>query len=121
MTQSRKSVLTGPVTTEEPLLIHDLPVDNLVGAITALAGELFVVKDRLAALELELERAGLVAETALETQTLAPPEREQRQRELDGFVQRIMSELMRDRTPTSSVQQEVHQYLSPYKGSSNDG
>jgi hypothetical protein len=119
--QPPKSVLTGPVEQQEPLLIHDLPTDNVVATITALAGELFVVKDRLAALQLELERAGVVAESSLESQQLDATERQQRQQELDGFVQRVMSELTRDRTPSSQIRKQAHQYLSAYGASENDG
>ncbi len=115
-----KSVLTGPVEEQEPLLIHDLPSDNVVATITALTGELFVVKDRLAALEIELERAGVVPPAALETQQLSPLEREQRQLELDGFVQRIMSELTRDRTPSSQVRKAARKYLSDYGVTEDD-
>lgn len=118
--QPPKSVLTGPIGEQEPLLIHDLPTDNVVATITALAGELFVVKDRLAALELELERAGVVAGSSLEGQQLNASERKQRQQELDGFVQRIMSELTRDRTPSSQIRKQAYQYLSAYGASEDD-
>ena len=98
-----KTIKTGPVTDEEPDWLHDLPVDNLVGAITALSGEVYILRERLRAMERELVRRDALSANAVEDHEPTEAERETDQQDLDSFVNRIWSEIMRDRKPVSNV------------------
>ena len=48
-----KASLQGPVTDTEPDFLHDVPMDNAVGAIMALTAEVYLLRERLATLEAE--------------------------------------------------------------------
>ncbi len=98
-----KAVKTGPITGEEPDWLHDLPVDNLVGAITALSGEVYILRERLRAMERELIRRDALTFNAVEDHEPTENEREQDQEGLDAFVNRIWSEIIRNRRPVSNV------------------
>ncbi|MDE0799365.1 MAG: hypothetical protein OSB02_01345 [Rhodospirillaceae bacterium] len=98
-----KAVKTGPITGEEPDWIHDLPVDNMVGAITALSAEVYILKERMRATERELVRRDALAESSVEDHEPTQEERETDQKDLDAFVNRIWTEIMRDRKTVSNV------------------
>lgn len=98
-----KAVKTGPVTGEEPDWVHDLPVDNLVGAITALSGEVYILRERMRAMERELVRRDVLSDCAVEDHEPTIEERESDQKDLDAFVNRIWSEIMRGRTTVAKV------------------
>lgn len=98
-----KVVKTGPVTGDEPDWIHDLPVDNLVGAITALSSEVYILRERMRAMERELVRRDALSESAVEDHEPTVEEREADQKDLDAFVNRIWTEIMRDRTTVAKV------------------
>jgi hypothetical protein len=100
---SFKTVKTGPVTGDEPDWIHDLPVDNMVGAITALSAEVYILKERLRAMERELVRRETLTPNAVEDHEPTEGEREADQKDLDAFVNRIWTEIMRDRTAVAKV------------------
>lgn len=106
-----KTVKTGPITGDEPDWIHDLPVDNLVGAITALSGEVYILRERLRAMERELVRRDTLTETAVEDHEPTQAEREADQKDLDAFVNRIWSEIMRDRKTVANVDQGAEKYF----------
>ena len=57
-----RAALTGPVIDKEPVMLKDLPMDNVVGAMTALASEVYILRERLAVMEAELTRHGVVAQ-----------------------------------------------------------
>lgn len=114
MSDEPKAALRGPITGREPDFLHDVPMDNVVGAITGLTAELYIVKERLAALERVLAGNGQIAADAVERfrpdAETAAADREA----LEGLVRRIFGELARDRRPTSSVDPAVvDRYLKP--------
>jgi hypothetical protein len=92
--------LQGPVTGAEPHFLRELPMDNAVGAIMALSAEVWLLRERLAALEAQLEnhRDNPAAAAA-------------RAADLSAYTERIMSELTRDREPVSHIDPEVGKYL----------
>jgi len=108
-----KTVKTGPVTEDqvEPDWIHDLPPDNMVAAITALAGEVYTLRERLRATERELERRDVFPQGTVENHQPTLDEGKADQEDLDAFVDRIWSEISRSRAPWASVQQGVEKYL----------
>ena len=97
------SALTGPVGKVEPAFLHDVPTDNLVGAILALSAELWVMRDRQGRLERLLESAGVVASEALETAGQSPEESAAATVAAERFAERILGELVRGKTPISTV------------------
>ena len=106
-----KAVLEGPVTDREPLLVHDLPADNVVGVVTALAAEIWMLRDRLNTLERELATRRVLPPDATENHRDSEAEQRASQAELTAFVDRILSELARGRTPVSNVDPGVERYL----------
>ena len=102
-TPSFKVVKTGPVTGDEPDWLHDLPVDNLVGAVTALSGEVYILRERLRVMERELVRRDVLSGAAVEDHEPTEAERDSDQQDLDAFVNRIWSEIIRDRTTVANV------------------
>ncbi len=110
----RHAALDGPVLGQEPDFLGALPMDNVVGALVALTGEVYILRERLAALEGELESRRVLPPGAVENHR-GPADTEQaRQRELAAMTNRVLAELARDRTPTSTVHPEVGKYLRPY-------
>lgn len=103
--------ITGPITGEEPEFLADVPKDNLVGAIVALASELYIVRERLQALEAELVSRRVLPPHAVEDH--APREDEARalQADVASFVSRVLSELSRSAQPTSRIDPRVGKYL----------
>lgn len=106
--QGFKAALPGPVGDTEPVLIHDLDQDRLVGAVVALAGELFVVKDKLDKMQRLLEKAGAIAPGLLEAPETEPAAIEAQQQEAQRFAARILSELHRPSTPIARVGKPGH-------------
>lgn len=106
-----KTVKTGPVTGEEPDWLHDVPVDNLVGAITALAGEVYILRERCRAMERELVRSKTLSVDAVEEHAPTDEEREADQKDLDAFVNRIWSEISRGRQTVANVDPRAVDYF----------
>ena len=107
-----KAVKTGPVTGDEPTWLHDLPVDNLVGAITALSGEVYILRERLRAMERELVSRDVLNNTSIETHEPTESERDDDQMDLDAFVNRIWTEIARDRKPVANVNPNMVDYFN---------
>lgn len=106
-----KASLQGPVTGQEPDFLGALPMDNAVGAIVALTAEVWMLRERLAALEAELESRRLLPEGAVENHRDDPAAAEKRSTELAAFTERVLSELTRHREPVSQIDPEVGKYL----------
>lgn len=106
-----KSVRTGPITGDEPDWIHDLPVDNMVGAITALSAEVYILKERIRAMERELVRRDTLTSSAVEEHEPTEEERAADQKDLDAFVNRIWTEIMRDRKTVANVDPGAAKYF----------
>jgi len=106
--------LDGPITGTEPEFLRDVPKDNLVGAIVALAAELYVVRERLHTLEAELVGRKVLPAQAVEEHAPREDESRVRQADLGAFVNRVLSELSRPARPTSKVDPAVVQHLATY-------
>lgn len=111
MSKPRNAALDGPVIGTEPEFLRALPIDRLVGAVLALTGEVYVLRDRLAGLEAELADRSLVPAHAVEQRVPNDAERDARARDLEAFTHRVLSELSRPAEPTSSIDPRVAQYL----------
>jgi hypothetical protein len=107
------AALQGPVTDVEPDFLRALPLDNAVGAIVALTAEVWMLRERLGALEAELAARRVLPEGAVESHQDGPEQRQARAAELAAFTNRVLSELARDRVPVSSIDPEVKKYLAP--------
>jgi hypothetical protein len=105
--------ITGPITDAEPEFVADLPKDNLVGAIVALASELYIVRERLQTLEAELVGRRVLPPNAVEDHVPRDDEARARQADVASFVNRVLSELSRPSQPTSQVDPSVARYLKP--------
>jgi hypothetical protein len=107
--------ITGPITGEEPEFLANVPKDNLVGAIVALASELYVVRERLQALESELVGRKVLPPNAVEDHVPREDEARARQADVTAFVNRVLSELSRPPQPTSRIDPGVGKYLKPLR------
>jgi hypothetical protein len=107
------AALQGPVTGLEPDFLRAVPIDNLVGALLALTSEVYVLRERLATLEAELESRRVLASGAVEKHAETPTERDARAADLAAFTRRVLSELARDRKPVSAIDPRVDKYLKP--------
>jgi hypothetical protein len=110
-----KAVKTGPVTGPEPDWLHDVPLDNLVNAITALAGDVYILRDRQRATERELSRRNLLPADAVETHRPTTEEQQADQTDLKAFITRLWSEIARTREPWANVDPAVTKYFKQPK------
>lgn len=116
MTQrSFNAALQGPVTDVEPDFLRQLPMDNAVGAIVALTAEVWLLRERLGALEAELAARRVLPEGAVERHEDDPAHAAARSAELAAFTQRVLAELARDRIPVSRIDPGVDRYLQPLR------
>lgn len=115
MSSQPRPGIDGPVTGEEPDFLANLPIDNVVGALIALAGEVAVLRERVQVLEAELESRHVLTPGAIEHREGTPDEQRRRQEDLAAYVQRFMAELTRDRTPTSRIDPAVAPLLQAGK------
>ena len=109
--QGRKAALQAPITEREPELLAHLPMDNAVGAIMALTAEVWLLRERLAALEAELAAQRVLPEGAVERHRDTPEQAQARAADLAAFTERVMSELARAREPVSKIDPRVQRYL----------
>ena len=109
-----KAALQGPVTGAEPDFLRHFPMDNAVGAIVALTAEVYILRERLLALESELTQRRVLPDGAVEHHQGPAEEQKARADDLAAFTQRVLSELARDRTPVSTIHPEVAKYLKTY-------
>ena len=108
-TKRYKSVLTGPVTTTEPAFLHDIGMDRMVGAFVALSSEVYILRDRLAALETVLANNKTMAADAIEALEETPDQSKARQEDAQRFVTRVLSELHRSDVPISHIGRKVRE------------
>ena len=109
------AALQGPVKAVEPDFLRSLPMDNAVGAIVALTAEVYLLRERLGALEAELTSRRVLPADAVESHQDDPAQAQVRADDLAAFTQRVMSELVRDRVPVSQIHPEVDRHLQPIK------
>lgn len=107
------AALQGPVLGAEPDFLRALPMDNAVGAIVALAAEVYLLRERLQALEAELENRRILPPGAVERHEGTPEQQQARADDLARFTNRVLSELARDRTPVSTIDPRVVDFLRP--------
>jgi len=86
-------------------------MDNAVGAIMALTAEVWLLRERLATLEAELESRKVLPENAVENHQDTPAQAEARSADLAAYTARVMSELTRNREPVSTIHPDVGKYL----------
>ena len=103
--------LQGPVTGNEPDFLTKLPMDNAVGAIMALTAEVWMLRERLASLEAQLESRKVLPAGAVENHQDTPAQAEARSADLAAYTARVMSELTRNREPVSTIHPDVDKYL----------
>jgi hypothetical protein len=106
--QGFKAALPGPVGDAEPVLVHDIDQDRLVGAIVALSAELFVVHDKLEKLQRVLETSGALAPGVLDAPESDPALVQAQQQAAQRFAARILSELHRSSKPIAHVGKPGH-------------
>jgi hypothetical protein len=107
------AALQGPVLGAEPDFLRALPMDNAVGAIVALTAEVYLLRERLQALEAELENRRVLPSGAVERHEGTPEQQQARADDLARFTNRVLSELARDRTPVSTIDPRVLEFLRP--------
>lgn len=69
----------------------DPNVDRVLGVVLELAAEVHVLRDRLATVELLLERQGTLTRADLDAFTPDPAEAAERQARRDAFVRRLLA------------------------------
>ncbi len=106
--------LTGPVIGQEPDFLAGMSMDNAVGAIIALTAEVYLLRERLQTLEAELTVRKVLPAAAVENHQATPEDTARRQQDLAAYTQRVMFELMRDRTPVSRIDPGVASYLKTH-------
>jgi hypothetical protein len=77
----------------EQTFFADPALDRAFGVVMALATEVYVLRDRIAALEAQLAARGLLDRTALEAEP-SPEELAARAADRDAFVAHLMQHLL---------------------------
>lgn len=106
--QGFKAALPGPVGDSEPVLVHDLDQDRLVGAIVALSAELFVVRDKLEKLQRVMEKSGALGPGLLDAPETDASLIQAQQQAAQRFAARILGELHRSSKPIAHVGKPGH-------------
>lgn len=106
-----KTIQSGPVTDQEPVLLHDLPQDRIVSALVALAGDLYMVRDRVKVLEAELESHNILPPDAVENHQDTKEQAAARTADAQAFADRFWQQLMMSDEPVSRVDPAIKKYL----------
>ena len=106
-----KTFQTGPVTDKEPQLLHDLPQDRILSAIVALAGELYMVRDRVKVLEAELEKHDILPPDAVDNHEDTADQAAVRAADAQAFADRFWQQLYMSDEPVSKVDPAIKKYL----------
>lgn len=107
-----KTIQSGPVTDKEPVLLHDLPQDKIVSALVALAGELYMVRDRVKVLEAELEKHNAIPPGAVESHEDSPEQAAARTADAQAFADRFWQQLIMSDEPVSHIDPQIKKYLN---------
>lgn len=89
-------------TTAEQTFFDDPALDRMFGVVMALATEVYVLKDRLAALEQALDAAGTVSRSNLAAEP-SPVEIAASAKDRDAFVAHLMDNLIGRQVSRSSL------------------
>lgn len=108
------AAVSAPITTQEPDFLRALPMDNAVGAIVALTAEVYMLRERLQALESQLTQRQVLPQDAVEHHEGDAQEQARRAADLASFTERVLSELSRTRVPVSQIDPQVDRYLQNY-------
>ncbi|MFL2771336.1 MAG: hypothetical protein ACJZ9F_10025 [Rhodospirillaceae bacterium] len=108
---SFKTVQISPVTDTEPKLLHDLPQDRIVSALVALAGELYMVRDRVHVLEAELEKHNILPPEAVENHEDTTEQATARAKDAQAFADRFWLQLTLSDDPISKIDPAIKKYL----------
>jgi hypothetical protein len=108
------AALSAPITSVEPDFLQTLPMDNAVGAIVALTAEVYLLRERLAALESQLAARQVLPRDAVELHEGSSDERAARAADLVAYTERVLSELSRSRVPVSQIDPQVTRYLKTH-------
>lgn len=106
-----KTIQNGPVTDKEPTLLHDIPQDKIVSALVTLAGELYMVRDRVKVLESELEKHNILPPDAVENHEDTLDEARARAADAQAFADRFWQQLIMSDDPVSRIDPEIKKYL----------
>lgn len=106
-----KTIQDGPVTDKEPVLLHDLPQDRILSAVVALAGELYMVRDRLQVLEAELEKHDILPPAAVENHEDTAEEAAARTADAQAYADRFWLQLYMSDEPVSHIDPAIKKYL----------
>lgn len=106
-----RTVPTQPVTGKEPVLIHDLPLDNIVAAMLSLASDVYILRERVRTLEAELVAHKALTPGAVENHQPTAEERAKQEADAKAFVDRFWFNLTNSKVPRSTVTDTVHDYL----------
>tara|TARA_R110002110_G_scaffold10333_3_gene50705 strand:+ start:2642 stop:2941 length:300 start_codon:yes stop_codon:yes gene_type:complete len=88
---SEQTGSTGP--RPEQTFFDDPAIDRLMGVVMSLATEVYVLRDRLGALEVELDDKGVVSREALGAEP-SDAQRAQSVADRDAFVEHLLSNLL---------------------------
>jgi hypothetical protein len=108
---SFKTYPTGPVTDKEPELVHDLSQDKIISALVTLAGELYMVRDRVKVLEAELEKHDILPPGAVEAHEDTTEEATARVADAQAFADRFWLQLTMSDEPVSQIDPAIKKYL----------
>ena len=107
-----KAIQTGPVMDREPVLLHDFPQDRIVSALVALAGELYMVRDRVKVLEAELEKNNILPPDAVEKHEDTSEQATAREKDAQAFADRFWLQLLKSDEPISKIDPAIKKYLN---------
>ena len=99
----RKAVRKDPIAGEEPIWVHDLPLDNILGGMTTLLAELCILRDRVRTLERELADAKVLSDDAVDQRVSSEEEKKLNETEIKAIVDRFWGEVTRERGAWSHV------------------
>src|SRR5262245_57095660 len=80
-----------------PRFEQDSARDDLVAALVALTAEVYVLRERLHALESDLARRKVMPAGAVEKHKSSAAEEAARQKDLEAFINRVLAQLAADR------------------------
>lgn len=78
----------------EQTFFADPAIDRIMGVVMALAGEVYVLRDRMRVLEARLAEQGVLAPGALDSFSPTPEQAQATQADRDAFVSHLLDSLL---------------------------
>ena len=78
----------------EQTFFTDPAIDRIMGVLMSLAGEVYVLRDRMRVLEARLSEQGVLAPGALDSWTPTPEQAQATQADRDAFVTHLLDNLL---------------------------